>query len=97
MSGRFHGVVGMNVLIGGLINQTPVRPSKGGVRGNAPLLTDNQILELRALSQYAGWGCDRLMARYGVDKDMIWRVVEGVTRSRLVASPRHLPTGVTAK
>lgn len=72
-----------------------VRPPKS--QGIKPLLTDNEILEVRALSEFAGWACDALMLRYGVNKSMIQRVVTGITRSRLVASPGHLPAGVTAK
>lgn len=95
MSSLFHGVQGFNVVSGMLVNNKTKRPGKGGFRGVSPMLSDEQILELRALSQFAGWCCDRLMARYGVDKAMIDRVLSGVTRSRLVATLRHLPEGVT--
>lgn len=94
MSALFHGVQGFNVEAGAMINEKPLPPRKGGSQGHKPLLTDEQILELRALAQFAGWPCERLMARYGVDKAMIQRVVAGVTRSRLVATLRHLPEGV---
>jgi hypothetical protein len=75
-------------------NAAPLKPRKGTIQGNAPLLTDAQILELRALHDFAGWNRDALMLRYGVDKDMIQRVVTGITRSRLVATLKHLPAGV---
>ncbi len=97
MSSHFHGVQGFNFEAGAVMNQRAARPSTGTVQGKPSLLTDEQILELRALSQFAGWRCDALMARYGVDRAMIDRVVSGVTRSRLVASPRHLPDGVTPR
>ncbi|MBB3017645.1 hypothetical protein FHR70_000685 [Microvirga lupini] len=63
----------------------------GKIRGNAPLMTDEQILECRALDQFAGWGTEQLQRRYGVDAAMIQRVLSGITRSRLVATRKHLP------
>lgn len=95
MSSLFHGVQGYSSAAGLVINQAPAPRRKGGSQGHTPLLTDEQILEVRALSQFAEWGYDRLSSRYGVDKAMIHRVVSGVTRSRLVATLRHLPAGVT--
>lgn len=74
----------------------PAKKSKGTPSGNPPLLTDEQILEVRALSQFAGWGRAALAKRYGVKADMIDRVLSGITRSRLVATRKHLPADVEA-
>lgn len=93
MSGRYAGEP-MSSARSISLNANLPTARKGGNRGPAPLLTDQQILEVRALAQFAGWGCDRLSSRYGVDNAMIQRVVSGVTRSRLVATLRHLPDGV---
>ncbi|WP_443698603.1 hypothetical protein [Pseudomonas sp.] len=73
---------------------TARKPRTGGSQGCAPLLSDEQILELRALYQFAGWAPDALMLRFKVDKHMVKRVTEGFTRSRLVATLKHLPAGV---
>jgi hypothetical protein len=75
-------------------SRAAIKPKKGGSQGCAPLLTDEQILELRALYQFAGWAPDALMLRFKVDKHMVKRVTEGFTRSRLVATLKHLPAGV---
>lgn len=71
-------------------------PKAPNARGRAPLLDDAQILEIRALSQFAGWGQGRLAERYGVGLDAIKRFLSGVTRSRLVAKREHLPADVVA-
>ena len=73
------------------INDKPMKTSTK-VRGHAPLLTDAQILEMRALSQFASWSRNRLMARYGIDAATCDRYLNGITRSRLVAKPCHLPS-----
>lgn len=65
------------------------------VRGHKPLLSDAQILEMRALSDFAGFSNLQLSDRFDVDMDMVNRVISGVTRSRLVATRKHLPEGVT--
>lgn len=65
-----------------------------GVQGRPPLLTDAQILELRALADFAGWANDALALRYGIDQASVRRYVSGITRSRLVATRAHLPAGV---
>lgn len=65
------------------------------VRGQKPLLSDAQILEMRALSEFAGFRNLQLSERFAVDMDMVNRVISGVTRSRLVATRKHLPEGVT--
>lgn len=67
------------------------------VRGHKPLLSDAQILEMRALSEFAGFRNLQLSERFAVDMDMVNRVISGVTRSRLVATRKHLPEGVTPK
>lgn len=77
------------------VNAKPAK-SSGNIRGRAPLLTDAQILELRALSQFAGWSRARLMKRYGIDEHAADRFLSGITRSRLVAKPCHLPAEITA-
>lgn len=76
-------------------NAKPLRrPEKP--RGRPPLLADAQILELRALAEFAGWQPGRLAARFGVDLSMVKRILSGVTRARLVAKREHLPAGVVA-
>lgn len=59
--------------------------------GKYRALTDAQILELRALSEFAGWTNKQLQDRYGLDAVSINRYVGGITRSRLVATRKHLP------
>lgn len=71
-----------------------LKPKKGGSQGVAPLLSDEHILELRALYEFAGWKPDALALRFKVDKAMVKRVTEGFTRSRLVATLKHLSAGV---
>lgn len=63
-------------------------------RGIAPQLSDDQILEMRALHDFAGWHPKRLRERFGVDEGMVKRVPSGITRSRLVATREHLPAEV---
>lgn len=63
-------------------------------RGAPPLLSDAQILEMRALHDFAGWSSKRLQQRFGVDEGMVKRVLDGITRSRLVAKREHLPAEV---
>jgi hypothetical protein len=65
-------------------------------RGAHSLMTDAQILEARALSEFAGWSRASLEERFGVDTATMKRVLSGVTRSRLVASRKHLPADVEA-
>lgn len=65
-------------------------------RGTPPLLSDDQILEMRALHDFAGWSPKRLQLRFAVDADMVKRVLSGITRSRLVATRAHLPEGGAA-
>lgn len=73
------------------------RPAKArNCRGAPPLLSDAQILEMRALHDFAGWRPKRLQQRFGVDAGMVKRVLSGITRSRLVATREHLPAEVVA-
>lgn len=78
----------------GTVSAVAIKPKKGGSQGCAPLLSDEHILELRALYEFAGWKPDALALRFKVDKAMVKRVTEGFTRSRLVATLKHLPDGV---
>lgn len=64
--------------------------------GRTPLLPDDKILELRALSEFAGWSARSLSLRFGIDLDAVRRFLSGVTRSRLVATRAHLPAEVVA-
>lgn len=71
---------------------TAAKPRKSACKGDQRLLlTDAQILELRALSQFAGWCRERLMERYGINADAANRYLMGISRARLVAKPEHLP------
>ena len=84
---------------GARIDQTATaRKSKatGAPRGRSPILTDSQILELRALSDFAGWSRQRLMRHYGIDGPTADRYRSGQTRAKLIATPEHLPPGVAA-
>lgn len=65
-------------------------------RGRAPLLSNAQILEMRALAEFAGWSNKRLRERFGVNDSNVRRVLDGITRSRLVATREHLPAEVVA-
>jgi hypothetical protein len=92
MSSVFHGEPGGHARsVRDVTFGTPKRPSTGTVKGHKPLLTDAEILEMRALSEFSGWTREQLMARFVVDYDMVYRVLSGVTRSRLVATRKHLP------
>ena len=84
---------------GARIDQTATaRKSKatGAPRGRSPTLTDSQILELRALSDFAGWSRQRLMRHYDIDGPTVDRYRSGQTRAKLIATPERLPPGVTA-
>lgn len=96
MSSVYHGEPGWSKGASHATYATPKRPSTGTEKGHTPLLTDAQILEMRALSEFAGWNRERLMQRFGVDNDMVYRVLSGVTRSRLVATRKHLPKNLEA-
>lgn len=50
---------------------------------------------MRALGDFARFSNLQLSERFEVDMDMVNRVISGVTRSRLVATRKHLPEGVT--
>uniref|UniRef100_A0AAU6W2J0 Uncharacterized protein n=1 Tax=Pseudomonas phage Touem01 TaxID=3138548 RepID=A0AAU6W2J0_9VIRU len=96
MSSVFHGA---DVFYGSRVSSNfydtlPVRKPEPQTRGKHPILTDAQILELRALDQFAGWGIARLMARYSVNKPTVTRILSGVTRSRLIATRQHLPANL---
>lgn len=91
MSSMYHGEPGWG---GGPASQTLLaRPRRAstGTKGNRCLMTDAQILEMRALSEFASWSRAKLQLRYGVDANMVERVLSGLTRSRLVATRKHLP------
>jgi len=84
---------------GARIDQTATaRKSKatGAARGPSTILNDSQILELRALSDFAGWSRQRLMRHYGIDWSTADRYLSGQTRAKLIAKPEHLPPGVIA-
>lgn len=66
----------------------------GEPRGRKPLLSDEKILELRALAEFAGWRTDALALRFEIDQAAVRRYASGVTRSRLAATRAHLPAGV---
>lgn len=72
----------------------PAVPAKP--RGRAPLLTDAQILEMRALAEFAGWSQQALALRFNVDLSAVRRFLSYVTRSRLVPRREHLPVEVAA-
>ena len=61
-------------------------------KGVVPALSDEDILEMRALAEFAGWKRRHLAAYYGVDVIFVTRVVTlGCTRALLVATREHLP------
>lgn len=93
MSSVFHGADGFygSRVSSNFYDTLPVRKPEPQTRGKRPILTDAQILELRALDQFAGWGRAKLMSRYGVDAPTVIRILSGVTRSRLIATRQHLP------
>jgi hypothetical protein len=94
MSSVFHGSAGVyGSHVSSNFYHSPRRPAPG-VSGNRPKLSDEQILELRALSEFAGWDRVRLATRFAVDIETVKRILEGVTRSRLIATRKHLPAGM---
>lgn len=97
MSSKYHGTNATHAIW--ITPASPTPPSRratGAVRGRAPLLTDAQILEMRALSEFAEWGTKRLQLRFRVDAEAVRRILLGITRSKLVASRKHLPKDLEA-
>lgn len=96
MSSVYHGEPGWSKGASHATYATPKRPSTGTQKGHTPLLTDAQILEMRALDEFEGWSTKRLQLRFGVDADMVRRVLQGVTRAKLVPTRKHLPKDLEA-
>lgn len=94
MSSKYHGTPDTHVTWIG--TGTPVQKRKGGIRGRTPTLTDAQILELRALNEFAGWGAKALRARFGLGSEAVQRILQGVTRGKLVPTRKHLPQELEA-
>jgi hypothetical protein len=64
----------------------PKRPHSG--------LTDAQILEARALYEFAGWSNKRVAEHTGLDLATVKRITSGATGAKLFATIKHLPDGV---
>ena len=72
-------------------NKPKPEPKRGG---HAPHVSDEQLLEMRALHDFGGWSKERVANRYGLDEGQVKRYLGYITRARLVAKREHLPEGV---
>lgn len=57
-------------------------------------LTDAQILEGRALFEFAGWVNKRIASHMNLDLETVKRITSGRTGAKLFATVKHLPAGV---
>lgn len=67
-------------------------------KGGRPIMTDEQVLEARALQDFADWSLDEIMARFpDIKRETMRQVLDYLNRSRLIPQPHHLPDGVEEK
>jgi hypothetical protein len=96
MSSKYNGAPATHTTWIGTASPCSKRKPKGGNRGRAPLLTDAQILEMRALNEFAGWSAKRLQVRFAVNAEAVRRILQGQTRVNLIATRNHLPQDLEA-
>lgn len=66
-------------------------------KGGNPILTDAQVLEARALQDFADWDLDQVQARFpAIKRDTLKAILDYRNRSRLIPKEHHLPSGVEA-
>jgi uncharacterized protein (DUF433 family) len=66
-------------------------------KGGKPLMTDAQVLEARALQDFADWSLDQVQERFPqIQRDTLKAILDYRNRSRLIPKEHHLPTGVEA-
>lgn len=73
---------------------SPQKKGGKGWRGNTGpkrLMTDEQILEFRALYHFGCWQYKDLAKRYGISLDSCRRYAGGITRGNIVATEADLP------
>lgn len=70
---------------------TRAKSKRVGQPGRKRLLTDAQVLELRALYEFGGWSLSKIRERFGLDVDSAKRYAHGVTRRTVIATPADLP------
>ena len=59
-----------------------------------PLMTDAEVLEARALHEFAEFSHAAIRARYGLARRYSQQLLKYETRSKLIPKPCHLPAGV---
>lgn len=64
-----------------------------GRNAGRPLLTDTQILEIRALDIFHGMKKRKISESLGIDLGAVSRVVDGFTKGALIPSRKNLPEG----
>ena len=71
------------------------RPMGQVTRNEKSTMTDEQVLEARALYEFRGWKPRQLQARYPhVDPRTLQNILNYTNRSRLIPTEAHLPTEV---
>lgn len=61
------------------------------------LMTDAQVLEARALQEFADWSNEQVCARFpAINKRTMDSILDYRNRSRLIPKATHLPDGVEA-
>jgi hypothetical protein len=67
-----------------------------GQGGRRVTMTDAQVLEARALQDFAGWSRAQIRARYpDIARRTLDGILDGSNRVRLIATRKHLPEGVS--
>lgn len=90
----------MNIPIGDAMNRALDKPrprrstckgykllgesGQGCHSGSRTLMTDEQVLECRALHEFNDWPPDELAERYGVSEQYMVKLLEYVVRSKLI-------------